>query len=99
MLSIEVQGGMLKALALIEILFSIICLAFFVWPVSGFCSGRLAGHDCESWFIFGVNIFAPAGLLALVCATWSIKLNSWSPQVLVLCGLVALMAFWLLHTD
>lgn len=61
---------MLKILALTEFLIALVFAALLVWSFSGLCSGRLAGLDCESWSIIGVNFFAPMSLLLFVCSIW-----------------------------
>lgn len=85
---------MFKALAWTEMVLASFCVAMFLWPLSGFCSGRYAGHDCESWFIFGVNLFLPLGLLVFVGASWSLAKRSWAPQYFILFGSVLVMAYW-----
>ena len=88
---------MLRILAFLEILITIFCLVLVVWPISGLCSGRHLGLDCESWFIFGVNIFGPFGLLAFVCAIWSLKSRKLLPQYFLLFGSVAILIYWFSH--
>jgi len=88
---------MLKVLAWIEILMSIVLLALAVWPFSGFCSGRFMGLDCESRAIFGVNMFGPLGILGAVCSAWSLKYKTAVPQFVLLFGFLAIMTYWLAH--
>ena len=88
---------MLRPLAWIELFASIFLLALVVWPVSGFCSGRVLGLDCEAWFIFGVNLFGPLGLLALGGAVWSLKYNSWLSQCALLLGVLVVVGYLVLH--
>ena len=57
---------MLRLLAWLEIVASIGLFALTAWPFSGFCSGRFIGLDCESQAIFGVNMFGPMAILALI---------------------------------
>ena len=90
---------MLRILACVELLISIIAFALGAWPVSGLCSGRPIGFDCESWFIFGVNIFGPLGLLLLVCSIWSLKKRSWVPQYFLLAGCAMIIIFWVSHVQ
>jgi len=85
---------MLRILAWIELSVSILLLAMVFWPISTFCNGRTLGLDCESWFIFGVNLFGPAGLLALVCSVLSLWLKSWIPQKVLLFGWAMILACW-----
>jgi hypothetical protein len=77
-----------KILAWGELLVSILFLALPFWALSGFCAGRPFGYDCESWLIFGVNFLAPVGLVALVCAAWSLIRRSWRSQYFLLIGFV-----------
>ena len=70
---IEMQKPTLRVLAIVQILISVFFITLTIWPISGACSGRALGLDCESWFIFGVNIFAPIGVLALACGIWILK--------------------------
>lgn len=86
----------LRTLARIELVAGILLLLLAIWPLSGFCSGRPLGNDCESWFIFGVNLFGPAGLLAIVCALWTLRRGSQLPQYLLLGGWVGLVGYMLL---
>lgn len=52
------------------------------------------GLDCESRAIFGVNAFGPLGIMLFVCATWSLKRKSSTPQMFLALGIVAVMIFW-----
>lgn len=88
---------MIRNLAWIELSISIVLLVLTIWPISGLCSGRLLGNDCESWFIFGVNIFGPLGLLTLVCSIWSLKEISIIPQFVLIAGFSMLMIYWFSH--
>jgi len=88
---------MLKMLALLEIVASVILLALAVWPFSGYCSGRFMGLDCESRAIFAVNMFGPMGILGLTCSAWSLKSKSAIPQYVLLFGFAAVMFYWLAH--
>lgn len=71
---------MLRTVAWIEIVLSMMLLALAVWPLSGFCEGKFMGLDCESRAIFGVNLFGPLGLLAFTCSSWSLTSRSVTPQ-------------------
>jgi hypothetical protein len=90
---------MLKILAWIELSLSIFspALALCSWPGFGLCHGRPVGFDCESWFIFGVNIFAPLGLLAFVCSIWTLKKRTSVPQYMLVAGSVILMVYLFAH--
>ena len=88
---------MLRTLAWLEIVASIMFLALTVWPFSGFCSGRFMGLDCESRAIFGVNLFGPLGILGLSCSAWSLKSKSVLPHYVLLIGFVAIMVYTLSH--
>jgi hypothetical protein len=83
-------------LALVEILISVLVLALAIWPVSGACSGRTLGMDCESWFILGINVFGPVGALALACGAWSLKKGGWAAQYVLLAGVLVVSARWAL---
>lgn len=63
-------------------------LTVAVWPLTSLCSGRPLGRDCESWLIFGVNLFGPFGLVALFCWAWSARTASLAPHV---CWVMALI--------
>jgi hypothetical protein len=78
-----------RALAWVEISGAIACLGLATWTVSGMCAGRPLGHDCESWFIFGVNVFAPIGMAALACGLWSLRTSSATPHLML--GAVSLL--------
>jgi len=82
---------MLKTLLWLEIALSTILLALAIWPFSGFCSGRFMGLDCESRAIFSVKMLGPAGILALTCASWSLKRKSVVPQYVLAVGVAAIM--------
>lgn len=88
---------MLKILAWIEVVVSVILLAVAVWSFSGYCSGRFMGLDCESRAIFAVNMFGPMGILGLTCSAWSLKRNSVMPQYILFLGLAVIMIYWLAH--
>ncbi len=88
---------MLRVLAWIEVVASIILLALAAWPFTGYCSGRFMGLDCESQAIFGVNMFAPLGILGAICSAWSLKCKTVMPQFVLLCGFIAIMTYWLAH--
>ena len=88
---------MLRLLAWLEIVASIVLFALTAWPFSGFCSGRFIGLDCESQAIFGVNMFGPMAILALSCSVWSLKSKSVMPQYILVFGIVLIMAYWLYH--
>lgn len=90
---------MLRILACIELFIALVSLAlvFFSWPGFSLCKGRPLGFDCESWFIFAVNIFGPLGLLALVCSGWSIRKRSWVPQYFMVAGCVILIIYLFSH--
>jgi hypothetical protein len=85
---------MLKKFAWLELFISLLLLVLAFWPMSEFCSGRPLGHDCESWFIFGVNIFGPIGASALVCSFWSLKINKLTPQYFLLFTCSIVLIFW-----
>ena len=90
---------MLRIMAWFELALSILFLTVVVWalPASGLCSGRPFGFDCESWLIFGVNIFAPLGFFALICSIWSLVKKSLVPQYLLVFGCGMLMIYWFSH--
>lgn len=88
---------MLRVLGYVELLLSILALSLALWPVSGLCVDRVYGFDCESWFIFGVNIFAPVGLILLLCSLLTLKLNSLAPQYALASGSLIVMGYWLAH--
>jgi hypothetical protein len=88
---------MLKPLSLIELLLSLGFLLVSIWALSGLCAGRPCRVDCESWFIFGVNMFSPVGALGVVCAAWSLKRGSWGAQVILGAGCLVVMAYGVLH--
>lgn len=72
-----------RVLAWLEIGLAVASFGLAAWPRSGFCAGRPLGHDCESWFIFGLNLFAPFGLVALGCGLWSLRTRSPAPHLVV----------------
>ncbi len=86
---------MLRTVAWIEIVLSIMLLALAIWPLSGFCEGRFMNLDCESRAIFGVNLFGPLGLLAFTCSSWSLKGRSVTPQYFLLLGIAVIIIYWL----
>lgn len=88
---------MLKILAWMEVVASIVLLALAAWPFTGYCSGRFLGLDCESRAIFGVNMFGPLGILGIICSAWSIKYKTTMPQFVLLCGFIGIMTYWLAH--
>jgi len=88
---------MLKLLSWIELLLSLPLLLVPIWAGLGICKGRPSGYDCESWLIFGLNIFLPIGSLGLICSVWSLKRGSWRPQYGLVAGVLAVMAYWWLH--
>lgn len=85
---------MLKKLAQFGLLISIALMAIPFWALSSACNGRPLGYDCESWFIFGVNIFAPIGFFALVFSVWSLRSKTWFPQYLSLLAVVLVIGLW-----
>lgn len=88
---------MLRTLAWLEIVVSIMLLALAIWPFSGYCSGRFMGLDCESRAILGINVFGPLGILGLIFSAWSLRRKSVTPQyALVLC-FMAIFIYWLAH--
>jgi hypothetical protein len=87
----------LKTLAWLEVVASIMLIALAVWPFSGYCSGTLMGLDCESRAIFGINLFGPLGILGLVIAVWSLKSKSVTPQYILLLGFMTIMIYWFAH--
>lgn len=88
---------MLKILSWIELLLSVPLLLVPIWAGLGICDGRPYGYDCESWFIFGVNVFFPIGALGLVCSVWSLKRRYWRPQYGLVAGCFAVTAYWWVH--
>lgn len=72
-----------RVLTWVELGIAVACLAVAAWPLSGLCSGRPLGHDCESWLIFGVNLFAPLGVVALACGLWSLRTRSPAPHLVL----------------
>ena len=88
---------MLKYLAWTELSISIALLALFVWPLSGYCSGRPMGFDCESWLIFGVNLFAPLGVMAFITSIWALKSRTWKSQYVLLAGFATVMIYLFSH--
>ena len=87
----------LRVISWVEVSLSVFLLALAAWPFSDFCSGRPGGFDCESWAIFGVNLFGPLGLLGLVCSIWTLITQSLIPQYVVIAGLAMLLIYWLSH--
>lgn len=85
---------MLKILAWIEIASGVALLALTAWPFTAWCSGRWMGLDSESRAIFAVNLFGPAGLLMLVCGTWTLNTRSVVSQYVLALGVSALIAWW-----
>ncbi|MEQ8938371.1 MAG: hypothetical protein RLT30_06680 [Gammaproteobacteria bacterium] len=85
---------MARSLAWMELTLAIVLLLLAIWTFSGFCSGRALGFDCESWAIFGVNVFAPLGMLALISAIFYLTKKVVMPQYILLLGFVLLMVFW-----
>ena len=85
---------MLKKLAQFELLISILLMAIPFWSLSSFCTGRPLNFDCEAWFIFGVNVFAPVGFLTLVSSVWSLRSKSLLPQYLLLLGFTLVLSCW-----
>lgn len=85
---------MLRILAGLEILASLVLIAWVLWPLSGFCSGSVLSLDCESRAIIGVNIVAPLAILVFVCAGWSIKVKSFAPQLILMAGIVVACIYW-----
>lgn len=81
-------------LAWIELVISIVLLLLTIWPFSDYCSGRPLGFDCESWAIFGVNLFAHLGLLGLVSSIFYLTKKIVMPQYVLLLGIVLLMVYW-----
>lgn len=79
----------------LEMAVAIVCLALFVWPLTGACAGRPLGLDCEAWSIFGVNIFLPFGALALACSIWSFRTDSRAPHLVFAAGGLAVVGFFL----
>jgi hypothetical protein len=55
------------------------------------------GNDCETWFIFGVNMFGPVGLMALACSVWSLTTGSRIAQYALLVGTLAVLGYWAIH--
>lgn len=88
---------MLQNFIKIELVISISLLLLTFLPLSGLCHDRVLGNDCESWFIFGVNIFGPIGISGLVSAAWSYKIKSWRPQYLLLLIAIVVVLQWLGH--
>lgn len=86
---------MLKVLIWLEIVLSVILLAFAVWPFSGYCSGKFMSLDCESQAIFSINMFGPFGVLCLICSLWSLNGKSVFPQYFLLFGFAVIMLYWL----
>lgn len=86
---------MLRFLSWIELLSSIPLLLIVPWSLSKACTGRPLGFDCESWAIFGINIFGPIGLLMLVGSAWSLKSDAWIAQNIIVMGCAAVGARWL----
>ena len=72
-------------------------IASVTWPPSRFCSGWPFGHNCEAWFILGVNIFAPIGAVALVCAAWTLRSPSRAPHIVLGATVVAVVGRFALY--
>ena len=72
-----------RALTWTEIGVATACLALTAWPRTSLCAGRPLGYDCESWFIIGVNLFGPFGVVALACGLWSLRTRSLAPHLLL----------------
>jgi hypothetical protein len=90
---------MLRIMGWVELLASILFLSLTAWSVSSFCSGRVLGNDCESWFILGVNIFGPLGLLALACSIWTLKIELAIPQYILVLGATTVIIYWFSHVQ
>jgi hypothetical protein len=88
---------MLRYLAWAELSISIALLSLAVWPLTGFCSGRPMGFDCESWFIFGVNIFAPLGIVGFISSIWGLKKRTWKSQYVLAAGFTMVVVYMFLH--
>jgi hypothetical protein len=88
---------MLRVLGWVELLVSIFFVSLTAWSVSSICTGRVLGNDCESWFIFGINIFGPLGLLGLVCSIWTLKMEQVIPQYMFALGTTTVLIYWLSH--
>ena len=86
---------MLRLFSWIELLVSVPLLLVLPWSFSQGCTGRPLGFDCESWSIFGINLFAPFGLFMLVGSAWSLKSGSWTAQYSIVLGFVVVGAWWL----
>jgi hypothetical protein len=87
---------MQKSLALFELGCGLPLVALAFWPFSGFCKGRPYGSDCESWAIFGVNIFGPIGLAAIACCVCSLLFKArWPHYFLAVVAIVAVGRFLL----
>jgi hypothetical protein len=87
----------LRIVAWLEISASLVLLGIAVWFFAGFCSGRFMGLDCESRAIFGVNMFGPIGVLALICSVWSLKTKSVVSQLILAFSVFSIMIYWLSH--
>jgi hypothetical protein len=85
---------MLRKLSGLAFVAGLVLLGLAYWPISGFCAGRPMGNDCETWFIFGVNMFGPIGLLALACSVWSLKTGSWIPHYALIVGTLVVLGYW-----
>jgi hypothetical protein len=88
---------MLRLVSWFELSLSVFLLVLAGWPFSDYCSGRLGGLDCESWAIFGVNLFGPLGLLALTCSILTLITKSLTPQYFLMAGSAMLLIYWFLH--
>lgn len=80
-----------KVVAGIEVASGALGIASVTWPLSRYCSGRPLGHSCEAWFILGVNLFAPIGAVALICAVWTLRSSSRAPHVVLTATAVAVV--------
>lgn len=80
-----------NVLVWLEVVIAILGIASVVWPLSRFCSGWPFGHSCEAWMILGVNLFAPFGIVSLICAVWTARTQSRMPHVVLGAAFVVLV--------
>lgn len=86
-----------KGLVWIEVGIGVLGIASAIWPLSRFCTGWPLGHDCEAWHILGVNLFAPLGVVFLMCAVWTARTPSRTPHLVLGAAFVAIVGRFALY--
>ena len=88
---------MSKVLGSVEVLLAIALTGAALFPLSGLCSGRSMGLDCESRAIIAINALAPLALVFGVCGFWLWRSRSWASQYVLLSGIAAVAIYWFSH--